>query len=56
MSFGPAFGAYNIPAIRLAMDGVPVYRRAVLVRRPELARELNKAMGRSSVCFCWDAV
>ena len=51
LSLAPAFGAYNIPAMRLAMDGVPVYRRAVLVRRPELARELDKAMGRSSVCI-----
>lgn len=51
VSFAPAFGAYNIPAMRLAMEGVPVYRRAVLVRRPELARELNKAMGGSSVCI-----
>ncbi|GAA1310982.1 fructose-bisphosphate aldolase [Planotetraspora silvatica] len=46
----PVFGAYNIPAARMALDGVPVYARAVLVRRPELGRELAEAMGESAVC------
>jgi ribulose-5-phosphate 4-epimerase/fuculose-1-phosphate aldolase len=46
----PVFGAYNIPAARLALDGVPVYPRAVLVRRRELARELVAAMGSAPVC------
>jgi ribulose-5-phosphate 4-epimerase/fuculose-1-phosphate aldolase len=46
----PVFGAYNIPAARLALDGVPVYSRSVLVRRPELGRELVEAMGQSPVC------
>ncbi|GAA2079913.1 class II aldolase/adducin family protein [Actinomadura alba] len=46
----PVFGAYNIPAARMALEGVPVYPRAVLVRRPELGRELVEAMGASTVC------
>ena len=46
----PVFGAYNIPAARIALDGVPVYPRAVLVRRPELGRELAQAMGPAPVC------
>lgn len=46
----PVFGAYNIPAARLALDGVPIYPRAVLVRRPELGRELAATMGQSAVC------
>ncbi|WP_155352762.1 class II aldolase/adducin family protein [Acrocarpospora macrocephala] len=46
----PVFGAYNIPAARLALDGVPVYPRSVLVRRPELGREVVAAMGSSPVC------
>jgi ribulose-5-phosphate 4-epimerase/fuculose-1-phosphate aldolase len=41
----PVFGAYNIPAMRLAERGVPVYERSVLVTRPELAREMVAAMG-----------
>jgi ribulose-5-phosphate 4-epimerase/fuculose-1-phosphate aldolase len=47
----PVFGAYHIPAAHLAIDGVPVYPRAVLVRRPELGRELVEAMGSSTVCL-----
>lgn len=46
----PIFGAYNIPAARLALDGVPVYPRSVLVRRPELGREVVEAMGSAPVC------
>ena len=43
------FGAYHIPAVRLALDGVPVYPRSVLVRRPELGREVAAALGDKSV-------
>lgn len=46
----PIFGAYHIPAARLALDGVPIYPRAALVRRPELGRELVEAMGSATVC------
>jgi ribulose-5-phosphate 4-epimerase/fuculose-1-phosphate aldolase len=45
----PVFGAYNIPAARLALDGVPVYLRSVLVRRPELGREVVAALGDAPV-------
>jgi len=46
----PVFGAYNIPAMRMALDGVPVYPRSVLIRRPELAAEMLAAMGDRPVC------
>jgi ribulose-5-phosphate 4-epimerase/fuculose-1-phosphate aldolase len=46
----PVFGAYNIPAARMAAAGVPVYPRAVLIRRAELGREMVDAMGDSDVC------
>lgn len=46
----PVFGAYNMPAARMALDGVPVFRRSALIRRPELAREMLATMGASSVC------
>jgi ribulose-5-phosphate 4-epimerase/fuculose-1-phosphate aldolase len=46
----PVFGAYNIPAMRMALDGVPVYRRSVLIRRPDLAHEMIAAMGDRPVC------
>lgn len=51
VGLAPVFGAYNIPAMRLALAGVPVYRRAVLVRRPELAHELIQVMDGRSVCI-----
>ena len=46
----PVFGAYNIPAMRMALDGVPTYPRSALIRRPDLAREMIAAMGDSPVC------
>jgi ribulose-5-phosphate 4-epimerase/fuculose-1-phosphate aldolase len=46
----PVFGAYNIPAMRMALEGVPVYRRSVLVRRSDLAHEMLAAMGDRPVC------
>lgn len=41
----PVFGAYDIPATHLALGGVPVYDRAVLIRRADLAAEMLAAMG-----------
>jgi ribulose-5-phosphate 4-epimerase/fuculose-1-phosphate aldolase len=46
----PVYGAFNIPGMRLALDGVPVYPRPVLISRPELAAEMLEAMGRARVC------
>ncbi len=46
----PVFGAYNIPAARLAVDGIPVWPRSALVRRPELAHQMIAAMGDRPVC------
>jgi ribulose-5-phosphate 4-epimerase/fuculose-1-phosphate aldolase len=46
----PVIGSYNIPAMRLALAGIPVYPRAVLIRRPDLAAEMLAAMGDAPVC------
>lgn len=46
----PIVGAYDIPGMRLAADGVPVYPRAVLIRRADLAAEMLEAMGERPVC------
>lgn len=46
----PIFGAYNIPAARMALDGIPIYPRKVLIRSTELGRELADAMGQAPVC------
>lgn len=45
------FGAYNIPAMRLGLAGVPVFPRPVLITRRELVLEMIAAMGGSDVCL-----
>ena len=47
----PIIGAYNIPALRLALDGLPVFPRPILISRPELAAELLDCMGASDTCL-----
>lgn len=47
----PVYGAFDIPGMRLAAGGIPVYPRSVLIRRPELAREMLAAMGDRPVCL-----
>jgi len=46
----PVIGAYNIPAMRMASEGIPVYPRGVLIRRADLAAEMLAAMGDAPVC------
>jgi 3,4-dihydroxyphthalate decarboxylase len=47
----PIFGAFNIPAMRMALEGIPVYPRSVLVTRLDLAAEMLDAMGDKQVCI-----
>jgi ribulose-5-phosphate 4-epimerase/fuculose-1-phosphate aldolase len=47
----PAFGAYNIPAMRIARAGIPVYPRPVLITGEDLGAEIVSVMGGSSVCI-----
>lgn len=46
----PVLGAYHIPAYRMALNGVPVYPRSVLIATPELGRELAAALGDADQC------
>lgn len=41
----PLIGAYNIPATRLAHDGIPVHGRSVLISTPVLAAEMVASLG-----------
>jgi 3,4-dihydroxyphthalate decarboxylase len=50
LALRPVIGAYNIPAMRMANQGIPVYPRAVLIRRADLAAEMLAAMGQAAVC------
>lgn len=40
----PIIGAFDIPGMRLAAAGVPVYPRGVLIRNQQLAQEMVAAM------------
>ncbi len=46
----PIVGAYNIPAARLAADGIATYPRGVLINTDELGREMAEAMDDRPVC------
>jgi ribulose-5-phosphate 4-epimerase/fuculose-1-phosphate aldolase len=45
----PIVGAFDIPGMRLAAGGVPVYPRGVLVRNRKLAAEMVAALGERPV-------
>lgn len=47
----PIFGAYNMPAMRIALEGVPVFPRSYLISRPELASPMIEAMGDKHLCI-----
>ncbi|MGV0625229.1 class II aldolase/adducin family protein [Mycolicibacter minnesotensis] len=48
----PIYGAFDIPGAWLARQGVPVYPRAVLIRTPELGKEMVAAMRGRPVVIC----
>ncbi|WP_329457217.1 class II aldolase/adducin family protein [Streptomyces sp. NBC_01497] len=50
LALRPIVGAYNIPAMRMALGGIPVYPRGVLITRPELGREVATALGDRPAC------
>ena len=47
----PIFGAFNIPAMRMALEGIPVYPRSILVTRQALAHQVMEVMGDKHVCL-----
>ena len=47
----PVIGSYNMPALRMALDGIPVYSRSILISRRELGEEMARAMGASTTCL-----
>jgi 3,4-dihydroxyphthalate decarboxylase len=44
----PIFGAYNIPAMRLALAGVPVFERSWLINRADLAQPMVARLGEAA--------
>ena len=51
LEFRPIFGAFNIQAMRMALDGIPVFPRSYLVNRPELAAPMIEIMGEKPICL-----
>jgi ribulose-5-phosphate 4-epimerase/fuculose-1-phosphate aldolase len=47
----PVVGAYNIPALHMALAGIPVFPRSVLITRAELADQMVEFMGQTQVCI-----
>ena len=48
----PIYGAYDIPGAWLARRGVPIYKRAVLIRNSQLGKEMVAAMRGGPVVIC----
>ena len=51
LEFRPIFGAFNIPAMRMALEGIPRFPRSFLVTRPELAAPMIATMGEKNICL-----
>lgn len=49
----PIFGAYDPAAMRLALDGVPVFPRSLTLTRPELVWPMLEVMGQRDVCLMY---
>ncbi len=47
----PIFGAFNIPAMRMALGGIPRFPRSYLVTRPDLAAPMIEMMGEKNICL-----
>jgi ribulose-5-phosphate 4-epimerase/fuculose-1-phosphate aldolase len=47
----PIIGAYNIPAMRMASDGFPVYPRSLLINTDELGAAVAATLGERPVCI-----
>jgi ribulose-5-phosphate 4-epimerase/fuculose-1-phosphate aldolase len=51
LEFRPIFGAFNIPAMRMALESIPRFPRSYLVTRPELAAPMIATMGEKNICL-----
>lgn len=47
----PIIGAYDIPAARMAHDGIPVFNRSVLIRNADVAAQMLDVMGEAPACL-----
>jgi ribulose-5-phosphate 4-epimerase/fuculose-1-phosphate aldolase len=47
----PIFGAFNIRAMRMALEGIPVFPRSYLVNPPALATPMIEIMSEKTICL-----
>jgi L-fuculose-phosphate aldolase len=47
----PLIGAYDPSGLRLAVEGIPTYRRSILISNDERGKEFAEAMGKKKVCL-----
>jgi ribulose-5-phosphate 4-epimerase/fuculose-1-phosphate aldolase len=47
----PVVGSYSMPALRLALEGIPVYPRSILISRRDLGEEMVRSMAGSRTCL-----
>jgi len=47
----PIVGAYDIPAARMAHDGIPLFNRSVLIRSADVATRMLDVMGEAPACL-----
>ncbi|MHA7241288.1 class II aldolase/adducin family protein [Arthrobacter sp. TMS1-12-1] len=45
IDLAPSIGAYNIPAMRMAANRIPVYERSLLINTDDLGREVAATLG-----------
>jgi ribulose-5-phosphate 4-epimerase/fuculose-1-phosphate aldolase len=51
LALRPIVGAYNIPAMRMASEGFPVYPHSLLINTDELGESVAHALGERPVCI-----
>jgi ribulose-5-phosphate 4-epimerase/fuculose-1-phosphate aldolase len=51
LALRPIVGAYNIPAMRMASDGFPVYPQSLLINTDELGGSVARTLGERPVCI-----
>lgn len=47
----PLYGAYDPSSARLAIDGIPLFDRSILINNAVLGAQLAKVMGRAKTCM-----
>lgn len=47
----PIYGSYDPPSLALALAGIPIFERSILIRKPDLGAALAEVIGSKQVCL-----